>query len=428
MLDIRNILKKTRTESIITESGADGHMPHLFEQGNLTFGEIKDIFKKLFSNSLDITEKTDGQNLNITYKDGQFKVARNKRTLKNPMDIKELGQYFKSDNKNVNKAFTHSMSDLSKALKTIDPSYLEKTFKNGKSFLSFEIIHPSTRNVINYGNKCLIILHGLNEFDDDFNLKTQNKNVGQKIYSILKNQNAIEQNEFTISGPIHLKLAKSSKNKECLNKALKKLDELIDGFGYNATIADYAKERLIKYIVNLATKRNLNIRRNSDFVSELADRISTVSGRRPTKSDLLTYAKKDGIDYRSEKYRNFIEYLDLKNSIINDGVIKPLEDLIVYVGMELMKRLNGCLALDKSKYADELRTELSNTITEFDNDSELTPKKRMRFKRNLEKLERYGDKIFPMEGIVFTYKGKCYKLTGNFGAVNQILGIFRYKK
>ena len=44
------------------------------------------------------------------------------------------------------------------------------------------------------------------------------------------------------------------------------------------------------------------------------------------------------------------------------------------------------------------------------------------------RLDRIGgiESIFPTEGIVFKYKGKIYKLTGTFAAINQLLGIMKY--
>ena len=53
------------------------------------------------------------------------------------------------------------------------------------------------------------------------------------------------------------------------------------------------------------------------------------------------------------------------------------------------------------------------------------------FLKNLEKLkklEKLGgfDTIVPIEGIVFVFKGKTYKLTGLFAPVNQLLGLTKY--
>ena len=48
----------------------------------------------------------------------------------------------------------------------------------------------------------------------------------------------------------------------------------------------------------------------------------------------------------------------------------------------------------------------------------------------LGRLEKLGgfEKIVPAEGLVFTYKGNTYKLTGAFAPLNQILGIFKYSR
>ena len=46
----------------------------------------------------------------------------------------------------------------------------------------------------------------------------------------------------------------------------------------------------------------------------------------------------------------------------------------------------------------------------------------------LKRIEKLGgfEKIVPIEGIVFTFKGNTYKLTGAFAPVNQLIGILKY--
>ena len=38
------------------------------------------------------------------------------------------------------------------------------------------------------------------------------------------------------------------------------------------------------------------------------------------------------------------------------------------------------------------------------------------------------EKLNSIEGLTFKYKGKVYKWTGLFAAINQVLGILQYKK
>lgn len=52
-----NTLKSAIIESLIKEGGASGHMTHLFEDGSLTFGDLKKIFNSLFKGKIYVEEK-----------------------------------------------------------------------------------------------------------------------------------------------------------------------------------------------------------------------------------------------------------------------------------------------------------------------------------------------------------------------------------
>ena len=77
--------------------GVGGHMSHLHENPELTFKEIKDVFAMASNGELEGTEKTDGQNLFISYsvQTGRAKAARNKGNIKvGGMTAEELAQKF----------------------------------------------------------------------------------------------------------------------------------------------------------------------------------------------------------------------------------------------------------------------------------------------------------------------------------------------
>ena len=50
----------------ITEGGVAGHMNHLYDNPDLTFKEMKKIFQAASAGELEGTEKTDGQNLQLS--------------------------------------------------------------------------------------------------------------------------------------------------------------------------------------------------------------------------------------------------------------------------------------------------------------------------------------------------------------------------
>ncbi len=136
---------------ILTEGGAAGHMAHPYDDHGLTFNEMKELVSRALEGRLDIesavTEKTDGQNIQVTWKDGQIGFARNKGTVINPMSVQELQDKFGGRGP-ISDAFGGAAEDLAEAFKQINPDELNKIFKNGRVFANMEIIYPATKNVI----------------------------------------------------------------------------------------------------------------------------------------------------------------------------------------------------------------------------------------------------------------------------------------
>lgn len=53
----QNSLKALAKKKLLLEGGADGHMHHIWETDGITFSELREIFKELFTGQLSITEK-----------------------------------------------------------------------------------------------------------------------------------------------------------------------------------------------------------------------------------------------------------------------------------------------------------------------------------------------------------------------------------
>lgn len=64
MMNIKEILANSYTKhsgyELLLCGGASGHMSHLFEDPDLKFKDLKDIFTKLFKGKIAVSEKTDG--------------------------------------------------------------------------------------------------------------------------------------------------------------------------------------------------------------------------------------------------------------------------------------------------------------------------------------------------------------------------------
>lgn len=426
MKSLTDIIAESYSDLLVTEGGASGHMTHLFEDPDLTFKQLKDIFTKLFTGKIGITEKTDGQALAITYKDGKVGASRNIATLKDPMSIEQVTAKFDGRGE-VKDAFVKSMTDISKAINSLSEEEKQEIFNNGHNFMAFEIIYPPTKNVVDYGTRCLIQLHGVNIYDDKWHKVSEDKAIADKLFELLKSKRALKQDTFEITSDAKLQLKDSKTGKDSLAKVLDKLASLADGLGWNATINDYAQERFEKYIINMAMKAEFDVAKRSDFVSKLAQRMSNISKSSVTKSDLATYAKQESIDIKDQKYKDFVNQVDATKDEANQYVIKPIEDLVIGAGLLLMKNLVGYVSTDPKASAKKLAIELQFAIDELANkETSLDDRKLARFKKNLAKLDQYQKELTGIEGIVFLYRGKVYKMTSTFGAVNQLMGIMKY--
>lgn len=74
----------------------------------------------------------------------------------------------------------------------------------------------------------------------------------------------------------------------------------------------------------------------------------------------------------------------------------------------------------------QLKQELNAVIQDVRNSN--NEDLNIKLEKQLIRLEKLGNQINPVEGIVFNYKGKIMKLTGSFAALNQILGSIKYSK
>lgn len=414
------------SKQLVCEGGAQGHLQHLFESPDLTFKQLKDIFTKVFSGKLQISEKTDGQNLTITCVDGKVKAARNKSTLKEPMDIEAVAKKFDGRGP-IKDAFVNSMKDVQKAIESLSEEQQNEIFGNGKNFLSFEIIYPPTKNAVDYGDRCLIQFHGIAIYNDNWEKQTEDKEAAKKLYDMLAEKDALKQKTFELTGPaiLHLKNAKSGETS--LAQVLKRLAVVQGDLPDSTSVSKYAKARYVKYIKNIAKDSSLQIKDKSKFVDALADRLSNVSKRPTSKADVLAIAKKEKFDPKADEVKTFIKKLEDTSAEANQYVIKPLEDVVIYAGLRLMKNLVGYISADPKATAKKMAEEVSQAIDDLSSkQTSLDPSKLARFKKNLAKLDDFQRQTSPAEGIVFIYKGKIWKMTGSFGSCNQLLGIFKY--
>ena len=166
--------------------------------------------------------------------------------------------------------------------------------------------------------------------------------------------------------------------------------------------------------------------RNSDFVNELIARLSYVADHRPNRADLVTYAKRDGVNWKAPEYKELIDWLESTADETNDAIIKPVEELVLKAGILIMKCLLGIVAVDPRHSVRKMLPELNTTIAEMEKDNEgLTPEKIKIFRRCMKNLDKYQAGL-PEDGILILHNGKVCKIKGTFGTINNIVKLMNY--
>ena len=418
MLTSEGITKRT-----LTEGGAAGHMAHPWDDHGLTFNDMKEIVSRALEGRLDIesavTEKTDGQNIQVTWKNGQIGFARNKGTIINPMSVQEIQDKFGGRGP-ISDAFGNAAEDLAEAFMRVPQDKLNQIFKNGRVFANMEIIYPATRNVIAY-EVAVLQFHNLMEYDEQGNLVETDLTGGATLQGIIKDANAHLQKTFSFIPPQQIKIGKISNFEDQQAAFFNEIAQLQNRYGLKETdrVTEYHKAWWRDVIVSQAEKMGFDI--PDDILNILIHRWAFFD-----KSESMTALKKR-ID--NPEFLNWVQEFD-KNEFKRyyKQNMEPFETLFLRLGAVALKNATNFLAANPSNTVQTIKQEMAQLIQELQNNP--NPQTVAKLELELKRIEKLGgfDAIVPSEGVVFTYQGNTYKLTGAFAPVNQILGVLKYAR
>ena len=404
------------TESLILEGGAYGHMNHPFDtEINLTFGQLKDIVNRALEGNLELTrEKTDGQALAVSWRDGRLVAARNKGHLKNKgegaLDINGVAMKFAGRGE-LEKAYNFAMKDLTQAISKLSEKQREKIFKGGACFMNLEVIYPTSVNVVPYG-QALLVFHGTMEYNDDGVAIGENQDAARILAGMIKQVNQDVQSAYTIQGPPVVQLPKSKNLSAMKGKYNGQISKLQSKFKLKDTdgIADYHQAFWMDFVTKKSPSK-LDNKTLMGLVKRWAfyDKSFRLDKKNITDEKTLEWAK--GIDKNDHA------------KMAKDN-IRPFEDIFLGLGAEVLSFMSSALTVNPDKAVRDMKKRLDQTIKDVRKSGD--PKKVKKLKLELERLNSIGgkNKIVPNEGIVFVYGGKTFKLTGTFAPLNQILGLF----
>ncbi len=414
---------KTVMGAVLTEGGAAGHMAHPYDDHGLTFNDIKEIISRGLEGRLDIeaavTEKTDGQNIQVTWKDGQIGFARNKGTVINPMSVQEIQAKF--DNRGpISDAFGGAAEDLSEAFNKVNPATLNQIFKNGRVFANMEIIYPATKNVISY-DVAVLQFHNLVEYDESGNTIQTDLTGGGTLQKIIQDANAHLQKTFSFIPPQRIKIGRLENFEDQQAAFFAEVDQLRDKYGLKDTdlLSDYHRAWWGDVIRTKAQELGYEI--PDEVLNALVNRWAFFD-----KSTSIVNLKKQ-ID--NPEFMNWVTEFDKKDfKTYFKQNMEPFESIFLRLGAVVLRNAQNFLAANPSQSVQELKRDLADLIRELETTQDVNTIKKL--EHELRRIQRLGgfEAIVPSEGVVFVYGGNTYKLTGAFAPVNQILGVLKYAR
>jgi phosphopantetheine adenylyltransferase len=424
--------------------GVAGHMDHLYDNPELTFGKMKDILRAAANAELEAEEKVDGQNLFLSYsmKDddyiyvpedemnkrsrsggrGKARGARNKGNLKaGGLDASGLATKF-AGRGGLTQAFTGGFAAFEKAVEALSDEEKVKVFgPDANIWYNAEIMDPGTEgdpsdpgsvNVIKYDNKTLKI-HGVGHFLWD--KETQEKKpVPYDSLQIIDNnlekmQQQLANNPFNLARKAIIQL-KKLEDEEVLIKTIAKINQEMsqNQLNDNSTMSDYMYARLYKGL-------------DTDLPETTKDGIVKYLLKLPGNVGLR--ALKKGLN--PEDLQDLNQVIAAKKMLLVQA-IQPLELAIHDFAVELLKGLDSVFIADTNTEVARLRDELSKAVRAITATGAEDPHAMEVMQRHLNKIKDFSQVTTPVEAVVFDYDGHTYKFSGNFAPLNQILGMFKF--
>jgi hypothetical protein len=401
-----------KSKEILSEGGAYGHMSHPFDDMDLTFGDLKNIIKGALTGKLELTrEKTDGQALAISWKNGRLIAARNKSHLQNAgagaMGIEDVASKF-GGRGGLTDAYNFAMRDLTAAISGLSEAQRKKIFDEGKCFMNLEVIWPTSVNVIPYG-QALLVFHNTTCYDEKGSAIGANQGAATMLAGMIKQVNADVQSKYTIQGPPVTELPK---NEELSSKQTKYLTQLQKiQFQFQLSDKDGVSEYHQAWWEDFVNKSKVKLQKLEKEALVRRWAFGDKSFR------LNTIADKDAQGWAIENDKVNVAKQQKDN-------VRQFEEIFLGVGADVLSFMGSVLTVNPDAAVRSMKDRLKSTADKVRGSGDVS--KIAKLKMELSRLASIGgkDKIVPNEGIVFVYKGNTYKLTGTFAPLNQILGIF----
>lgn len=420
-------------KDLLLEGAVAGHMNHIYDNGEMTFGELKQLLQAAADGKLRGTEKTDGQNIFLSFnvKTGRAVAARNKGQLKmGGLDPEELDSFFANHpSQALRYSFVEALLAFEDVIKSQDLETQERIFgPNTNVYYNTEVMNPGnpeaeegdpqgagTTNVIPYDKKTLLIHRvGHAAFDKETGRSLDQDVTGnfETLERALMGKGTDDASVFSVETNPVVPLP-GLKNKKVLNTTIEAVNNLTGDIDVNDsnTINDYVMQQVVPEIDQLGLPENIN-----RLVLQRVMRIPGPDGKIPG----VTQITKGMPPEMKQEISQFVKGFNYASYTLD------LQRVLHDFSVAMVDGVESSFIQDNARQIKFLQDEVADTIKRIKGSSNERAKEEL--EKQLIKLKDVRDINTPSEGFVFDYNGVTYKFTGNFAPTNQILGMERFQR
>ena len=402
---------------LIAEGGVAGHLAHLYDNRGLTFEKLAEILTAASRGDLVGTEKTDGYNIYLGFKNGEAKAARNKGDMqRGGMNAVDLAMREFQGGDKVKEVYVDAFNAFEAAVASLSDEEKIAIFgPDGEVFYNTEIMGPGASNVVNYDTD-IITIHGAGHkrYDAETD-KVVNADAGEASKALDKVVDRFEQatqgKKFDVQRTAMVNLKKLDGDYD-LKIALERIKKA--GFEGNMTVEEFLMNNLLEDVGEKFPSLN------NDLQQQVVNRILKVEGA-PTLTQIYR-----GLGGNKDLKQQVRSYVQAGNKTISK-LIWPIEDAVHDFAVAMLEGMESAYVLDNSKELARLKKEVETAIKSIQ--AYQGPSQEMAHEilaKQLKKIKHLDNISSVAEGFVFEYDGQLYKFTGNFAPINQILGLFRF--
>ena len=414
---------------LLLEGAVAGHMNHIYDNGEMTFGELKQLLQAIADGKVRGTEKTDGQNIFLSFnvKTGKAVAIRNKGHIKaGGLDLEAFDDFFSEHpSQSLRFSFVEALEAFEDAIKQVDEDTQEKIFgPENNVYFNTEVMNPGTpgldeedprskgtTNVIPYDKKTLLIHrvgHGAFEKDTAKKLDQDISGNFDTLEQAIAGMSTDDTTQFSVETN-QIRRLQPMGDKDTVADTISEVDNLVrdQGLTDQNTINDY----VISQVVPVINQFGLTEDRNKLILKRLMMPTGGPHIRDITRGVPVELTSEISQFIKDFRYASFT---------------RSLQNVLHNFSVSAVDGLQSAFIADNEKQIKFLQAELQSSITKIQNSSNERAKEELT--RQMEKLKAASGINTPSEGFVFDWNGATYKLTGNFAPANQILGMERFQR